>query len=224
MRMMTRLRRRSFRLPREWSNMVLRRLATEIEGAVVNVSGWDDRDKTGSTYRQYFTGADSYSITNFRGERGLDESKQLTDFELDLREPLRTDLEQRFDAVFNHTTLEHIFDVHTAFANLCRLSRDLVIVVVPFAQEVHFTSAYGDYWRFTPMGLRELFRMNGLEVVFESSSPHSDAGVYLLFVGARRADRWRDRWPEWQPVNELGRWIGRQNPLLRLGRFLSRRR
>lgn len=128
---------------------------------------------------------------------------------LDLGGELPAALEQRFDVVFNHTTLEHIFEVRRAFANLCRLSRDVVIVVVPFAQQQHETESFGDYWRFTPSCLRQLYAENGLTVAYESESPYADAACYLFFVGARRAERWRDRLPRAAPIRTAGSWIGR---------------
>ena len=118
-------------------------------------------------------------------------------------------MEQRFDVVFNHTTLEHIFDVRRAFANLCRLSRDVVIVVVPFAQQQHETASFGDYWRFTPSCLRQLYAENGLSVLYEGESPHADAASYLFFVGSRHPERWRGRLPTGPPIGTAGRWIGR---------------
>ena len=64
---------------------------------------------------------------------------------MDLAVPLPVELENQFDVVFNHTTLEHIFDIFTAFQNLCRLTKDILIIVVPFLQEQH--ENFGDYWR-----------------------------------------------------------------------------
>jgi len=214
---------RSFRLPRAWSNRVLRGIGPLVRGDVVNVSGWRDEDKQGRRYRDYFPNASSYTVTNHAGDRGLADSKDVTDLALDLTAPLDPTLAGRFDAVFSHTTLEHVFDVETAFANLCRLSRDLVIVVLPFAQEVHHEASYGDYWRFTPMGLRTLFERNGLDVVFEGASPERNAGIYLLFVGSRSPRRWRDELPAWRPVTTLGGWIGATWPQ-RLRRSLRRGR
>ena len=135
-------RNRRFRLARSWSNDELRRIAPLCAGDVANVSGWEDRDKEGRLYRSYFTGAASYTLTNFPGERGF--AGREGELLLDLGGELPPALEQRFEVVFNHTTLEHIFEVRRAFANLCRLSRDLVIVVVPFAQEQHETASFGD--------------------------------------------------------------------------------
>jgi len=199
---------RSFRLPRAWSNRLLRGIGPLVRGEVVNVSGWRDEDKQGRRYRDYFPNASSYTVTNHAGDRGLADSEDVTDLALDLTGPLDPALAGRFDVVFSHTTLEHVFEVEMAFANLCRLSRDLVIVVLPFAQEVHHEASYGDYWRFTPMGLRALFERNGLEVVFEGASPYRNAGIYLLFAGSRTPGRWRAELPAWSPVEVLGGWIG----------------
>jgi hypothetical protein len=176
---------RASRLPRIWSNQILRQIAGLFSGDIINVSGWDDRDKEGGHYRDYFN-ASSYSISNYNGERGRDDAGDVTTFIIDLSCSLPPSLIGRFDVVYNHTTLEHVFEVETAFRNLCSLSRDIVIVVVPFAQKVHFTNSYGDYWRFTPMGLRRLFKQNGLQVVFESANHDENAGIYLLFVGSKK--------------------------------------
>ena len=63
---------RQFRLARLWSNEQLRLVAPLFDGDVVNVSAGDDIDKAGSLYRDYFSNARSYHITNvgpgsFRG-------------------------------------------------------------------------------------------------------------------------------------------------------------
>lgn len=199
---------RSFRLPRLWSNSVLKDLGPIFSGQVINVSGWDDRDKQGNHYKEYFPKATDYFISNYTGERGMDDAKSVTDFAIDLSVPLPTEFIQKFDVVLNHTTLEHIFDVTAAFRNLCQMSRDIVIIIVPFAQEVHYNSSYGDYWRFTPMSLRRLFQENEFEIVYEAASPYSNAGVYLLTIGSSHPDRWQNRLPPWQPIEQLGGWIG----------------
>ena len=61
-----------------------------------------------------------------------------------------------FDVVFNHTTLEHIYDIRKAVANLCAMSRDAVVLVVPFMQASHATDVTADYWRLTAQALRKL--------------------------------------------------------------------
>jgi hypothetical protein len=88
------------------------------------------------------------------------------------------------------------------------MSRDIVIVVVPFAQVEHDTDSFGDFWRFAPGALRRLFADNGMSVVYEAESPDSNAGIYLLFVGTRDAARWQPLMPQPATVSEVGHWIG----------------
>lgn len=59
---------RKFRLPRVWSNDELKKFAHLFEGDVANVSGWQDKDKQGDEYKNYFTQKNSYTITNFKTE------------------------------------------------------------------------------------------------------------------------------------------------------------
>lgn len=180
---------RVHRLPRVWSNRELRKFAHLFRGNVANVSGWKDIDKEGGRYRDYFVNADSYTITNFKAEaRGLQgfEGEIFLDLEQDLPEGLA----RRFDAVFNHTTLEHVYAVKKGFANLCELSRDVVIVVLPFLQQYH--TDYGDYWRFTPLAIRRLFEENGFEVLYQSFNDHSRSSVYVFTIASRRPEKWCD--------------------------------
>jgi hypothetical protein len=197
---------RRFRLPRLWSNRELRRIAFCFGGDIVNVSAWDDRDKEGGHYKDYFVNASSYSYTNHAGYRGF--QGRGNEYPLDLTGEVPNELKQRFDVVFNHTTLEHIFDVRKAFANLCELSKDVTIVIAPFAQVQHESDEWKDFWRFTPACLRRLHEENGLTVVYEAESPHSNSGVYLLSVGSRHPDCWRTRLPPYEPICAAGRWIG----------------
>jgi hypothetical protein len=197
---------RRFRLPRLWSNRVLRQLGGSFHGEVVNVSAWDDRDKEGGFYREYFPGATGYHLTNFSGTRGF--AGQTNEHLVDLTGELPDELRGRFDVAFNHTTLEHIYEVRSAFRNLCELSRDVVIVVVPFSQAQHESDSYRDYWRFTPTALRMLFEENGLEVVYEAESDSRRAAVYLLAVGARDAHRWQAVLPQPRRIHDAGGWIG----------------
>lgn len=198
---------RQFRLPRIWSNQCLRKIAPLFSGEIINVSGWDDRDKEGGHYQNYFN-ANGYYLSNFTGERGMEDAGKVTDYVIDLVRLPPSDLVGRFDVVFNHTTLEHIFDVEKAFHTLCALSRDVVIIVVPFAQAEHFTASYGDYWRFTPMGMRELFQRQGLEVIFEAANQDQNAGNYLFFVGSKNPNRWISKMPPYQSIADMGNWIG----------------
>lgn len=185
---------RIHRLPRLWSNRELARFAAWFPGAVVNVSAWKDEDKAGRHYRDYFTAATSYTLTNYQPEmRGFQGTPG--EIFLDLTAPLEPNLVRGFDVVFNHTTLEHVYEVQTAFRNLCALSRDVVIVVAPFLQPYHGT--YGDYWRFTPLALRRMFTEVGFTPLYLSFNSHRAAAVYLFAIASSQPDRWRDRF-DWR--------------------------
>jgi hypothetical protein len=199
---------RKFRLARIWSNQELRRIAGMFSGDITNVSGGDDEDKEGAHYESYFTSKQSYCLTNyapgaFRGFKGRD-----NEILLDLRGELPPELRQRFDVVFNHTTLEHIFEVQTAFANLCRLTKDILIFIVPFAQVQHENEGYKDYWRFTPTCLRTMCDASGMSVIYEAASPYDNCAIYLFVVASRNPDRWRREMPSYQPLESVGTWIG----------------
>lgn len=203
---------RKFKIARVWSNRELRKVAPLFTGDVVNISAWDDRDKEGGYYEDYFTQKHQYYYTNYSGERGLQGKKN--EYFLDLTQELPNELKQKFDVVFNHTTLEHVFDVRKAFQNLCLASRDIVIVVVPFCQKQHGKNRYQDFWRFTPICLRYLFKENGLEVIYESQSTYKNAAIYLLFVGSRYPENWKQLMPLYQEIEECGDWIGDTSKLL----------
>lgn len=197
---------RQFRIARIWSNREIRKLAPLFSGDVANVSAWDDRDKEGGHYQEYFSNASGYYCTNYTGTRGYQQREG--EYLVDLTEPPPEALKGRFDVVFNHTTFEHIFDVRQAFRTFCDMTKDIAIVVVPFSQVQHETKSYKDYWRFTPSCLHELFRENGLKVIYEAQSKHKNAATYLLFVASRHPDKWRDRVPKCERIEEAGRWIG----------------
>lgn len=201
---------RQYRLARIWSNEELRRIAPLFQGLVVNVSAGTDEDKEGATYKDYFVRAEAYELTNYSPGAYRGFSGRTNEHLFDLREETPPALARRYDVAFNHTTLEHVFDACTAFSNICALSKDVVIVVVPFAQVQHETSGYEDFWRFTPTCMRRLFETNGFSVIYESVSPHSESAVYLFFVGSRSPERWRDLMPRFSKVTNAGNWIGQR--------------
>lgn len=178
---------RIYRLPRIWSNRQLERFAALFSGDVVNVSAWKDEDKEGRHYRDYFVNAASYTITNWneeaRGFQGLE-----GEIYLDLESPLPQDLVGRFDVVYNHTTLEHIYEVDTAFGNLCLMSRDVVMLCVPFLQPYH--GDYGDYWRFTPLCVSRLFKTHGMTPLYLDCSNHRNSSVYVFALASKIPERW----------------------------------
>lgn len=186
------------KVPRSWSNTELKAISHHFRGDVCNVSAWEDRDKEGSRYREYFRNATSYHITNFepemRGMSGID-----GEIYLDLETTLPDTLVRRFDVVFNHTTLEHVYNFRLAFENICKMSRDTVILVVPFMQQVHVipsaTNPYSDYWRFTPHAIERMFEDCGFTVAYMSFNNHKRASVYVFCVATRQPEKWRKVFP-----------------------------
>ncbi|MCX7803974.1 MAG: hypothetical protein N3A38_02180 [Planctomycetota bacterium] len=180
--------------PRRWSNAELRRVARLFEGDIINVSGWDDRDKEGGRYADYFPNKRSYRISNIGGARGA--SGREDEIYLDLSLPLPEELRGRFDVVFNHTTLEHIYDIRAALANLCGLSRDVVITVAPFMQAMHWDEgSYLDFWRPTPFALEHMFEENGFRALYMSWNDNPVYPVYLFCVASRNPERWEGKFP-----------------------------
>ena len=187
---------------RLWSNQELKKFADLFSGDVINVSGWMDEDKEGRCYSNYFSQKKSYTVSNVgrgaRGSRG--DSLDLT---LDLEAPLPEEMHQQYDVAFNHTTLEHVYDVRTSMANICSLSRDIVIVIVPFLQMVHWEpGSYGDYWRFTPFAMDNMLKDNGFHVLYASHNDNPLHAVYLFYIASRQPDKWKGRFP---PLKEFNR-------------------
>lgn len=170
-----------FQVPRRWSNRELRKFAPIFHGRVVNVSGWTDTDKEGGLYKDYFCNASDYYITNYKAEqKGM--QNQDNEIFLDLEGDVPHELKNSFNVVFNHTTLEHIYDCRKAFHNLCLLSRDVVIVVVSYIQQLHGIG-YPDYWRFTPLTMKKIYDENGLTLRYCSANGKDRASIYLFCIG-----------------------------------------
>jgi hypothetical protein len=145
------------------------------------------------------------------------EKELLLDLEVDINE----ELIGKFDVVFNHTTLEHVFNVFKAFENICKLSKDIVIIVVPFAQEQHENEGYRDYWRFTPTCLRKLFKLQGMDVLYESANNDFNAATYLFFIASRNKNKWNNQFPEYFHITKAANWIGQVNKLSVLKSIIS---
>lgn len=179
---------KKFRAPRIWSNKELEKFANLFSGKVVNVSGWKDIDKQGQTYREYFSNSSEYWITNYESEaRGFQGDLENEIF-LDLVEVVNPDLHEKFHVVFNHTVLEHVFEIDIAFKNLCELSNDIVIVIVPFLQEQH--ADYGDYWRFSPQAIDKLFQKNGLQTIYINFNDQKKSSIYVFAIGSKQPNKW----------------------------------
>lgn len=176
---------------RRWSNQQLERYGKLFKGSILNVSGWKDEDKEGRKYADYFPNKENYLISNISGARGA--SGINNEIILNLENDLDQSLQQSFDVVFNHTTLEHVFSIEKAFKNICDLSRDIVIVIVPFMQIEHFEhGSYLDYWRFTRFSLQEMFRKNNYKLLYLSSNYNPVFPVYYFCIATRNPEKWGD--------------------------------
>ncbi|MDR2075673.1 MAG: hypothetical protein LBP61_01885 [Desulfovibrio sp.] len=178
-----------FRSARIWSNFELVRFAHLFSGTVCNVSAARDEDKEGRCYRNYFSNASNYITTNHRQD-------EHTDFALDLEAALPENMAGICDCVFNHTTLEHVYECRRAFASLCAMSRDAVIVVVPYIQQMHGTpERYADFWRFTPYTMQRMYAENGLTLRYCSANGAERTSIYLFCLGYRNS-AWDAHIPE----------------------------
>lgn len=176
-------------IPRKWSNDELKKFAHHFKGDIVNVSAWQDSDKQGKKYSDYFLNAESYTITNFKEDmRGFQGYKG--EIFLDLEKTLPSELKGKFDVVFNHTTLEHVYDFQTATDNLCKMSKDIVILVVPFLQVMH--GNYGDYWRFSPEGVVRMFERRNMKVAYLSFNKQKRTSVYIFCIATKNPDKWKN--------------------------------
>ncbi len=181
---------RKFRRARIWSNQELKKIANLFEGDIINVSGWKDSDKRDGFYRDYFPKAKSYWLSNFSGPSGF-QGNNPNEIFLDLEKDLDNDFVGKFDVVFNHTTLEHVYNFQKAFQNLCHLSKDVVIIVLPFLQQLHAVKGdYEDYWRFSPYAIEKMMKENGLALLYMSANNKKSESVYVFAVGTKNPLRW----------------------------------
>lgn len=187
----------AFEVPRQWSNAELRRFSDRFEGSAINVSAWEDKDKEGHTYRTYFARCNEYSISNYGTDQGVMQGAS-NEVYLDLQAPLPKHLQDRFDVVYNHTSLEHIWDFRTAFQNLCMMSRDTLVVVVPWLQPLH--ADYGDYWRFSPAAVVKLCEENGMTPLHVSWNEAGSTAVYVFCVASRQPGKWASRYADMRPI------------------------
>ena len=95
--------------------------------------------------------------------------------------------------MFNHTTLEHVYDFRTAFANLCEMTSDVLIVVVPFVQQMH--GHYGDFWRFSPEAIVRMIEAHGLSVGYLSFNNQPRTSVYVFAIGVKNRQKWEGKLP-----------------------------
>ena len=205
-----------FREPRLKTNKILKRFSHLFKGNIINVSGSSDNDKNstlkdyyfgnydaGNRYKDYFTNANSYTVSNYpldKTEYSLDKTNMIF---LDLEEDIPEEYNYKYDVVYNHTVFEHIFDIFTAFENLCSMSNDIVIFIVPQSQQIHdYNRGYKDYWRFTPFAVDKLFEKNGFTVLYRETTVGFSESMYLFYIASKKPDKWIDKFPKLKKVED----------------------
>lgn len=179
---------KKFRKPRMWSNRELKKFAHLFQGRIINVSAWQDQDKEGNRYKDYFKSCFDYWISNYKNEARGFQGNISNEIFLNLEEEIHKELIGKFDVVFSHTVLEHIFNIFIAFENLCKMSNDIVIIIVPFLQEQH--AAYGDYWRFTPLTINKLFETNKMNLIYINYNDYNCESIYIFAIGSKKREKW----------------------------------
>jgi hypothetical protein len=176
---------------RLWSNDELKKISSLFQGDVINISAGKDRDKENGQYKTYFNNARSYTISNYI--KIFDDSKEYNEIALDLNVPLPDGANEiaKFDVVFSHTVLEHIYQIKTAVNNLCKMSKDIVVTVIPFIQAYHQESPiYHDYWRISPYALIKLFNENSFKTVYINWNNDPVGSVYIIHVASKHPENW----------------------------------
>jgi len=177
--------------PRYWSNDELDKFGKLFSGDVINVSAGEDMDKEGDVYQTYFSKSTSYTKSNDPNALGNDMA--IGDIELDLNTPLSptSHLLTNFDVVFSHTVLEHVYGLHTAIDNLTRMTRDIVITVVPHLQSFHHREEYyADYWRLSPYAIVKLFNQHHLKTIYISWSNDPIGNIYIFHIASKHPEKW----------------------------------
>lgn len=177
--------------PRYWSNDELKKLGPRFNGSVLNVSGENDEDKEGGHYRDYFINSRSYSISNYHGVTSKEDFIEYIQLDLSQSIPADSDLLDRFDLVFSHTVLEHIFDVETAVTNLSKISKNYILSIVPFIQSFHHNEKYyDDFWRISPYSMVRLFEKHGLKTVYINWNNDPLGNIYVLHLASKHPEPW----------------------------------
>lgn len=169
-----------------WSNERLKYFCSNFSGRIINISGGDDSDKQGDVYRNYFNNKTDYYISNFSK---LYEVENEIEFDLRSRAIDINDT-GKYDVVFTHTVLEHVYELDAAINNICSLSRDIIITVVPFIQSYHRDHWYDDFWRFTPVALFKAFELRGFKTLHVDWNDDPIGNIYILHIASKNPDRW----------------------------------
>jgi len=132
------------------SNGWLRESAKDIEGKVLSIGSFEDKDGQEGHYRDYFKSASSYETSDVIPFADLD-------YVLDVRD-MNTIKDGEYDCVFCSGVLEHVEEFGKGVSEITRIlkSGGTLLLGVPFRQAIHDYPT--DYWRFTKFALEYLFK------------------------------------------------------------------
>jgi hypothetical protein len=176
---------------RLWSNDELKKLTPFLTGDIINVSAGRDGNKDGGTYKSFFTNASSYTITNYNKE--FPDDAEYREIALDLNKPIEASsvLFAKYDVVFTHTVLEHVYQINTAIENLCKISKDIIITIIPYIQSYHQEEPiYHDYWRISPYALINLFNESAFQTIYMNWNNDPLGNIYIFHVASRNPEKW----------------------------------
>lgn len=175
---------------RLWSNDILKENIPKLQRyqSVINVSGWKDSDKEGGYYKNYFIKEVDYYVSNYPDDKEKGVSN-VDDIQIDLAKLLPSELENKFDVAFNHTVLEHVINPEFAFDQISKLTKDVLITVIPWKQALHFNPGqFGDYYRISPFTMRRFYEKNNFTLLLEEYSPNYAPDTYLLYIGSKKPE------------------------------------
>lgn len=89
-----------------------------------------------------------------------------------------------YDWVVSTSVLEHVDDCWAAAREQIRIAKPggFIYCLIPFDQVLHPAAYFGDFWRFTPQGLRKLFEgCDALEIEAWGDNPTQPNGFAILF-------------------------------------------
>jgi len=210
-------------IPRYWSNDELRKIVPYLpsDSRILNVSGWEDNDKEGDCYCNYFYSSLYYHISNHPTDKVR--GNALSDITIDLNMNLPKELVGAYDGVFNHTVLEHISNPEFAFKQMALLTTDWIISVVPFIQKLHFEDkSYNDYYRFTPFVMRQLHEKNGFTVLYENYTPKPSLDIYLFYMGTKNPKNYITFPKHLTTINTLNYQLGNINAKMLLQNIIAK--
>jgi hypothetical protein len=100
----------------------------------------------------------------------------------DLNMPLGVNHHGKYDVVIDTGTLEHCFNVGTAFENMCRMARigGFIVSAAPMSKVNH------GFWNFSPCAYDNYFRQNRFDSIFLGAFYKDKAGLKQIEISPNK--------------------------------------